>query len=270
MAKARHGRGRKMEPWTVALHEALLEEFERLRKLGMKFSPRTLSMLAKHMISHSSNEAFYPTLRSGVHNKLISELITSAWTHRFMEKHSIVLRRQTGKLMLLPEANLMVEKRVAFFLGTLAREFQNRILIEDNVENADETHFVFNQDDGKTLGFRGDCEVKYADVTSGGEGMTMMVRITGGNLSLISNPFMIFKNKDSNYPIRGVSDDVPGVSYRTGPKGWITKRVMQEWVMDDRAMPRLPNNRRRVLFMDNCSSHNVTPELQAALDSKNT
>ena len=35
-------------------------------------------------------------------------------------------------------------------------------------------------DNGKTLGFRGDDNVKYADVVSAGVGMTMVVRLTGG------------------------------------------------------------------------------------------
>eukprot|EP00474_Spongospora_subterranea_P004711 CRZ05169.1 hypothetical protein [Spongospora subterranea] len=35
-------------------------------------------------------------------------------------------------------------------------------------------------DNGKTLGFRGDTDVVCADVVSGGIGVTMMVRLTGG------------------------------------------------------------------------------------------
>ena len=61
------------------------------------------------------------------------------------------------------------------------------------MENFDETHFVINMDNGRTLGFKGDTDVKYADVTSGGEAMTMVVRL---NVRGIENPFMIFKNKD--------------------------------------------------------------------------
>ncbi|DAZ96362.1 TPA: hypothetical protein N0F65_008012 [Lagenidium giganteum] len=36
-------------------------------------------------------------------------------------------------------------------------------------------------DTGKTLGFVGEKSIKYADVVSGGEGMTMVVRISGGS-----------------------------------------------------------------------------------------
>jgi len=98
-------------------------------------------------------------------------------------------------------------------------------LKEEDVFNAGETHFVIDQHNDKTLGRRGDDEVKYADVVSGDEGMTMMVLIAGGPQATICPPFLIFKNPNSFYPIRGVPDVAPGVSYRTGPKAWIDSRV---------------------------------------------
>ena len=45
----------------------------------------------------------------------------------------------------------------------------------------DQTHFVINCDIGRKFGFRGDTEIKYADVGSGGIGVTMMDYITGGS-----------------------------------------------------------------------------------------
>ena len=83
-------------------------------------------------------------------------------------------------------------------------------------------------------------------------------------------PFLIFKNKDSNYPIRGVPDDVPGVSYKTGPKGWIDRRVMNVWLRERRAIAPLSNGRQRVLFMDNRGGHALTPQLEKALQEINT
>ncbi len=44
-------------------------------------------------------------------------------------------------------------------------------------------------DNGRTLGFAGDDNVKYADVVSGGEGITMTVRVTGGKRAQIENAF---------------------------------------------------------------------------------
>lgn len=132
------------------------------------------------------------------------------------------------------QAQKFVERRVAYFPGCISREFSSGTLIEDCVENVDESHLDFNVDNGKTLGFRGDNKMRYAEVVSGGEGMTMMVRISGGRRAVIENTFMIFKNRDCNYPIRGVPDYITGVSYRTGPKRWIDRLVIVEWLRDRR------------------------------------
>ena len=69
------------------------------------------------------------------------------------------------------------------------------------MENIDETHFVVNMDNGRTLGFRGDTTVKYAEVVSGGDSMTMVIRISGGRRSMIEAPMLIFTNPNSSYPI---------------------------------------------------------------------
>ena len=69
------------------------------------------------------------------------------------------------------------------------------------MENVDETHFVVNLDNGCTLGFRGDTTVKYAEVVSGGDLMTMVIRISGGRRSMIEAPMLIFTNSGSYYPI---------------------------------------------------------------------
>lgn len=68
-------------------------------------------------------------------------------------------------------------------------------------------------DNGHTLGFKGDMEVKYADVVSGGDGMTMVVRLSGGRDAQIDPPFMVFTNRNRSCPIKGVPDTVPGVAY---------------------------------------------------------
>ena len=59
------------------------------------------------------------------------------------------------------------------------------------VKNANETNFVFNMDNGRTIGFRGQESVKYADVLFGGEGITKMVRLTGGVRAKIEAPMLL-------------------------------------------------------------------------------
>lgn len=67
-------------------------------------------------------------------------------------------------------------------------------------------------DNGKTLGFRGDMAVKYVDILSREEPITMMVRIKSGGGWMVQSAIVIFKNANFTYPICGVTDDVRGVS----------------------------------------------------------
>ncbi|KAL3700031.1 hypothetical protein R1sor_018053 [Riccia sorocarpa] len=163
-----------------------------------------------------------------------------------------------------------MEVLVAFHLGEVSREFTSGQLDEDMAENVDETHFVINMDNGRTLGFQRDQEVRYADVVSGGQGMTMIVRLSGGRNAQIETPMLIFQNKDRSYPIRGVPDNIPGACYRTGPKGWNDSKVFPLWCKEKRAIARDLEGHTRILYMDNCSCHNNTPELGAALREINS
>lgn len=88
--------------------------------------------------------------------------------------------------------------------------FESGELSEDDVEIADETHFVLNMDNGKTLRFIREIEVKYAYVVSARDPITMMVRITGGIRASIQPPIIIFKNSSRSYPVHGVPDTGTG------------------------------------------------------------
>ena len=74
----------------------------------------------------------------------------------------------------------------------------------------DESHFVIDLDDSKTLDFSGSKEVKYRKLVSGREGITMCESIKGSHNARIVCLMFIFENLDSSYPIRGVPDDVRG------------------------------------------------------------
>ena len=202
LLKAAAGRGRKRQPWVEWLYTEIVDHFNGYRKSGVKFSPKLLRRMAIDIIGSSTHPDFPPGM---LHNgKPISDAITLRWIQRCMEANNIVGRAQTGKLMVSPARQAHINKSVAFHLGVVGREFQSGLVDENLVENCDETHFVVNMDNGKTLGFRGDNDVKYADVVSGGIGMTMMVRLTGGPGARIQSPFIIFQNANGSYPIRGV------------------------------------------------------------------
>eukprot|EP00644_Phytophthora_capsici_P014212 jgi/Phyca11/99493/e_gw1.3.1095.1 len=65
---------------------------------------------------------------------------------------------------------------------------------------------------------------------------------------------MIFQNANSSYPVRGVPSNTPGVCYRTGPKGWMSKRVFREYLTEWRAMNADRRGRHKNIYLDNCSS----------------
>lgn len=268
--KARSGRGRKRALWVEALHADLREEFDRLRKLGVKFNLTTLRYLALHILTNSSNDAYSMNMVDPRSEQPLHLKIDLRWIQSFTERFRIVSRAHTGKHRSSPQKEKEIEISVAVHLGTVSGLMTACKLDENDIENADETHFIINVDNGRTLGFCGDKEVKYADVVSGGEGFTMVVRISGGRDSRVEAPFLVFKNKDRNYPIRGLPDDVDGVSYRTGPKGWMDRIVMPQWLSESRVIRPLSNNRRRTLYVDNCSGHTYTTDLASASEAIRT
>lgn len=64
---------------------------------------------------------------------------------------------------------------------------------------------------------------------------------------------LVYKNFNCTYPIRGVADDVPGVSDRTAKKGWMYRTVFRKCLADLRAIPSLHNGNQIVLYIDKCS-----------------
>jgi DDE superfamily endonuclease len=268
--KAVTGRGPKRQAWVEWLHMKLLEEFRRLKAARVKFSPKLLLAMARGILQSSVHPDFKATAMCPRDKNLIMDKLTHRWILTFQERFNIRICFQTGKLATSPAHEADMRKTVAFLLGQIQRDFVPGALDENMVENMDETHFIVNMDDGKTLGFRGDEECKYMDTVSGGEGMTMVLRITGGPNAAIQPPMMIFQNDARSYPIRGVPDDVPGVSYRSGPKGWNDKVVFPQWLGERRAIRRDFLNRKRYLFLDNCGCHNRSDELDAALAAINT
>lgn len=266
LVKAGSGRGRKRSAWVEWLQPELLEEFQRLKSTGLQFSNGVLVSLAVDIIK-TSDTIFNEGYLDPSDGKPIIEKIDWRWVQVFMERHNIVIRKRSGKHQPSAAKVQFIERSVAYHLGEMQRAFESGELDEDDVENIDETHFVINMDNGLTLGFAGDDDVKYADVVSGGEGMTMVVRITGGANAKIAAPFMIFKNKDRNYPIRGTPDDIPGVSYRTAPKGFVDRALFAEYFREKRAHCRHKmNDYERIIYLDNCGGHNETVDLVESLD----
>lgn len=268
--KAKAGRGKKRQPWVEALHYDLRAEFDRLRKLGVKFNLNTLRSLALEVLDKSESPLYSRNMLDPPTQMQLFLKITPRFVQSFADRFRIVSRAHKGKYRLSPEKELQIERDVARHLGQMSRLLSSGEVDENDLGNADETHFIINLDNGRTLGFAGEDDVKYVDVVSGGEGMTMVVRLSGGRDAKIEPPFMVFMNKDRNYPIRGTPDDVPGTAYRTGPKGWMDTKVMPQWLGERRVIRELSGGRRRVLFVDNCSGHNGTFDLKEAAENIRT
>lgn len=92
--------------------------------------------------------------------------------------------------------------------------------------------------------------------------MTMLVPLSGGTDAKIEPAIMLFTNRDRSYPIKGTPDDIHGFSYRSGPKGWIDTATFPKYFQERKVMLKLPNGRKRVLYLDNCNGHNITSELE--------
>lgn len=112
--------------------------------------------------------------------------------------------------------------------------------------------------------------MKYADVVSGGEGFTMVVRLSGGLDATIEAPFMISKSKDRNYAIRNVPGDVPKVAHRSNTKRRMDTTVMVEWPNKRHVISALTSGSRRALFEDICSGHSKSVAMVAAAGRYNT
>ena len=96
------------------------------------------------------------------------------------------------------------------------------------------------------------------------------MRIAGEINGKIEIPFCVFKNRDRNYPIVGVPDNVPGVRYRTQPKGWMDRALFPEYFSTSAVITALPENRTRTIYVDNCISHDSSIALETVLEAVRT
>ena len=65
-------------------------------------------------------------------------------------------RHHKGNHCKSPKHDENIHKEVAYHLGCMKHMLESDELGENDIGNADETHFVISMDDGITLGFCGD------------------------------------------------------------------------------------------------------------------
>lgn len=122
----------------------------------------------------------------------------------------------------------------------ICRAFRSDELYGGIVENAEETHFVMNMDNGRTLRFKGEEEVKRVKVVSGGVGKTIIVRHFGRRSSRTENFFMVLKHQEKKRLFKGATEIIQGASYRTEPKELMDSTVMSAWLKERRVFCSLP------------------------------
>lgn len=165
VVKAAQGRGPKLgEHWSW-LYPILLDEFERLRKAGVKMSTRLLQDIAVTLIEESQHAKFNNRFR--INEKPFSTLVTFRRLQDFTDRFNIVYRRLKGKKQVSSDKQEEIHNAVAAHLGELKRLFDDNLIDPSLQFNMDESHFVIDLDDGKTLDFRGAKHVKYRSIVSG-------------------------------------------------------------------------------------------------------
>ena len=130
----------------------------------------------------------------------------------FLYRFNIVITKQSGCLKRSVAQTTYTEKQVSYHLSRLKVLFVDGILNENHKENMDKTHSAFNKDSYDTLGMRGVDSANYADVVVEADGFTILLRLIGGTNARLEAPFIIFKNRDSNYPVKNFPDNIDGAS----------------------------------------------------------
>ena len=261
--KVAPGRGHKRSEWVMWLYLRLVAAFESYKRSGVKFSCRLLIKLANSILL--GPESLYTIhSRDPKDDILLTQKLAHNWGQQFMHMQNIVLLSQTGRPTCSPQKEIQIERNTVHHLGVLKRSFDSGLFDENLMENIDETHFVVNMDNGRTLGFRDDISTKYAKVISGGDSMTLVVRISGGHRSMIKAPMLIFTNLNSNYPIRGLNDNIPRMSYRIGSKGWMDQNLFANFFEEPRAFQPDLHGHTKLIW----TGHNLNPRLQGVLQTK--
>lgn len=240
-------------------------EFLRLRSMNINISTSLLVEVGKYLLTAGEERFGAGTLKAG--QPLIGH-INAHWIQTFRERYDVVSRKLSGKLAVSVEKQSSTERAVAYYLGKVQQAFDSGVLDDDLVLNINETHFVINMDDEKTLEMKGATSVKYHDVVSGGEGVTLELTLRGKSRVSIEVLMLIFHNTNRSYPIAGLSDKVAGVAYRTEPRGWIDRRVFSEWLREDRCLRHDAHDRCHVLLMDNAAGHKPIDGAKTALEYK--
>ena len=213
------------------MHHVLRDEFVRCKASGIKINHQVLREFAPKFVHDPSVPCTQQEIEQDT-GKCLPDALSIRWVYDFCARYNIKVRIRTRNKSLSDEKTALIHKHIAHHLGIIKREFDEG-LDESTVENFDETHMVIDMDNGHVLEFHGLKHVTYADVASARDCFTVCMRISGGPEGKIEKPSVIFQNPRSNYPITGIPDNIPGITYRSSPKGWISSQLFHEYFSNE-------------------------------------
>lgn len=96
----------------------------------------------------------------------------------------------------------------------------------------------------------------------GDDGMTLIVLSGGRGEGTMGVPKLMFETRSRSCPIGGLKDNVPCVTYRSAAKRWMDSGLFVEWKKEPRVLQKFPDQRKRILFVDNCPGHKFTVQVK--------
>jgi hypothetical protein len=153
--------------------------------------------------------------------------------------------------MVLASKQEYIECSVVFHLDVLKCQFGSWKLDENLIENADETHFMFKNDE----------HVKYVDVISSGVGMTMVVKVIGRQGAKVIAPFKI---QSQNIQFVKYLIIFPCDSYHSAISGFMTFEVFALWLDESTNLHNM-YKRQKYIYVDNYVGHNTSLKAEASL-----
>lgn len=243
-------------------HNFMLDEADRLRTLHVKLTRRLQKDAAlSYVVENPDNIEFPPQP---------AHILKSPY---FMQDvcvlHKLVVRRQSGNKTLSPEWVDYSDQCIAEHLGRLRNMFEDGV-DEKRIFNRDESHFVIDMDNERSFGFLGESSINYAELSNGSDSFTVVPIVRGDVNACIESIMVIFKNAHSNHLIQGVSDELNNVAYRSGPKGWMDRRVFNECFQVERFIQADSDGEDQIVFIDNAPAHQQTEQLAHSLENINT
>ena len=156
------------------------------------------------------------------------------------------------------------------YVGVLHMEIQSGAFDENLMKNIDETYFIMNINNEIILEFIGDTTIFYVEIVLGVDFITMLMKISEGRRSMIEALMLIFTNENMNYHICGLDYTISGVCYMTVSKGWIYQIFFTKYFVKPRAFQSDIHGRPKIIWNNNYTGHNMTPQLSIGLEVKQT